>query len=125
MRRQEELAVESYFEFLDSGEIRIKGTRVGIEIVLRDYLGGAGPEEIVLCYPTLSLEQVHAAILYYLRNAEELDRYLKESWEQGEAAWEEQQRHPSKFVRALRRRIEVKRRQLRKQLAILTELASR
>ncbi len=58
--------LESYFEFLDSGEIRIKGTRVGLEIVIRDYLQGASPEEIVLRYPTLSLEQVHAAILYYL-----------------------------------------------------------
>jgi uncharacterized protein (DUF433 family) len=112
MKGREGLMVESYFDFLDSGEIRIKGTRVGIEIVLRDYLGGAGPEEIVLRYPTLSLEQVHAAILYYLRNAEELNRYLKESWEQGEATWEEQQRHPSKFVQALRKRIELKRRQL-------------
>jgi len=116
MRQREELVVESYFEFLDSGEIRIKGTRVGIEIVLRDYVGGAGPEEIVLRYPTLSLEQVHAAILYYLRNTEKLDRYLKEWMNEGEAAWEEQQRHPSKFVRALRKRIEMKRQRLHKQL---------
>lgn len=124
MKQREGLVVESYLEFLDSGEICIKGTRVGIEIVLRDYLGGAGPEEIVLRYPTLSLEQVHAAILYYLRNAEELNRYLKEWQEQGEAAWQEQQRHPSEFVQALRKRIEMKRRQSQKQLAILAELAS-
>ena len=124
MKRREGLVVESYFEFLDSGEIRIKGTRVGIEIVLRDYLGGAGPEEIVLRYPTLSLEQIHATILYYLCDAEELKRYLKEWWNQGEAAWEEQQRHPSKFVQALRKRIETKRQQLQKQLTMLEELAS-
>lgn len=124
MKQREELVVESYFEFLDSGEIRIKGTRVGIEIVLRDYLGGAGPEEIVLRYPTLSLEQVHAAILYYLRNAEELDRYLKEWMNEGEAAWQEQQRHPSEFVQTLRKRIELKRRQSQRQLAMLEELAS-
>jgi len=115
MKQQEELALESYFESLDSGEIRIKGTRVGIEIVLRDYLQGASPEEIVLRYPTLSLEQVHAAILYYLRNIEELNQYLKEWWQQGEAAWQEQKRHPSEFVRTLRRRIEIERRRLQKQ----------
>ena len=115
MKQQEELALESYFESLDSGEIRIKGTRVGIEIVLRDYLQGASPEEIVLRYPTLSLEQVHAAILYYLRNIEELNQYLKEWWQQGEAAWQEQKRHPSDFVRTLRRRIEIERRRLQKQ----------
>lgn len=124
MKGREELVVERYFEFLDSGQIRIKGTRVGIEIVLRDYLGGAGPEEIVLRYPTLSLEQVHAAILYYLGNAEKLDRYLQEWMNAGEAAWQEQQRHPSEFVQALRKRIEMKRRQSQRQLAMLEELAS-
>lgn len=122
MKQREGMIIESYFEFLDSGEIRLKSTRVGIEIVLRDYLGGAGPEEIVLRYPTLSLEQVHATILYYLHNTEELDDYLKEWKEQGEAAWQEQQHHPSKFVLNLRKRIEAKRRQSQKQLAMLEEL---
>jgi len=74
MSRREELVLESYFESLDSGEIRVKGTRVGIEIVLRDYLQGAGPEEIVLRYSTLSLERVHATILHYLCNTEGLNK---------------------------------------------------
>ncbi len=102
--------LESYFEFLDSGEIRIRGTRIGLEIVLRDYLEGASPEEIVLRYPTLSLEQVHAAILYYLRNRERVHQYLQECWQQGEEAWRQQQRAPSEFVRALRKRLEEHRR---------------
>lgn len=98
--------LEGYFEFLDSGEIRIRGTRIGLEIVLRDYLQGASPEEIVLRYPTLSLEQVHAAILYYLRDQERVYRYLEECWRQGEEAWQEQRSAPSEFVRLLRQRIE-------------------
>ncbi|MBC7226651.1 MAG: DUF433 domain-containing protein [Thermoflexales bacterium] len=98
--------LEGYFEFLDSGEIRIRGTRIGLEIVLRDYLQGASPEEIVLRYPTLSLEQVHAAILYYLRNRERVEQYIRECWQQGEEAWQEQQRAPSEFVRSLRQRLE-------------------
>lgn len=102
--------LESYFEFLDSGEIRIKGTRIGLEIVLRDYLDGASPEEIVLRYPTLSLEQVHAAILYYLQNRERVYQYLQECWQQGEEAWLAQQRAPTDFVRALRKRLEEHRR---------------
>lgn len=99
--------MESYFAFLDSGEIRIRGTRVGIEIVLRDYLEGVAPEEIVLRYPTLSLEQVRAAILYYLRHGDEINQYLKDTWEQGETAWQEQQRTSSEFVQTLRKRIEI------------------
>lgn len=124
MKQREEIMLESYFESLDSGGIRIKGTRVGIEIVLRDYLQGAGPEEIVLRYPTLSLEQVHATILYYLCNTEELNQYLGEWWQQGEAAWQEQRRHPSEFVRTLRRRIEMERQQLQEQPYMPVELAS-
>lgn len=124
MKQPEELVLERYFELLDSGEIRLKGTRIGIEIVLRDYLEGTSPEEIMLRYPTLSLEQVHAAILYYLHNTEKLDRYLKAWIDEGEAAWQKQQRHPSKFVQALRKRIEMQRRHLQKQLPMLAELAS-
>jgi len=105
--------LQEYFEFLDSGEIHIKGTRVGLEIVLRDYLLGAGPEEIVLRYPTLSLEQVHAAILYYLQNTDRMNQYLRECWQLGEEAWMEQQRHPSPFVQELRRRMAERRRSLR------------
>lgn len=115
MEGQEKLVVEGYFEFLDSGEIRVKGTRVGVEIIIRDYLEGAGPEEIVLRYPTLSLEQVHATILYYLRNSDGMNQYLEECWQQGKKAWQEQQRHPSEFVRTLRKRIETQRSHLKEQ----------
>jgi uncharacterized protein (DUF433 family) len=62
------MELESYFEFIGEDAIRVAGTRVGIETILRDYEAGAGPEEIVLHYPTLSLEQVHATITYYLAN---------------------------------------------------------
>ncbi|MCS7282600.1 MAG: DUF433 domain-containing protein [Anaerolineae bacterium] len=117
--------LESYFEFLDSGEIRIKGTRIGLETVLRDYLQGASPEEIVLRYPTLSLEQVHAAILYYLRNREKVEQYMQDCWRQGEEAWQEQQSAPSEFVRSLRQRLEMYRQRQREQKTALTSVTIR
>jgi uncharacterized protein (DUF433 family) len=104
--------LESYFEFVSPEEIRIKGTRIGIEFVLRDYRASASPEEIVLRYPTLSLEQVHATITYYLHHRGSVETYLARWWVQGEAAWEEQQRRPSEFVRDLRERVERQRREL-------------
>ncbi len=100
------MELESYFDFLCENAIRIAGTRVGIETVLRDYQKGASPEEIVLRYPTLSLEQVHATITYYLANQEKVEAYLSLVRQQQEEAWQEQQRHPSEFVRALRERLE-------------------
>jgi uncharacterized protein (DUF433 family) len=104
-----------YFDFLGPNEIRIKGTRVGIEFVLQAYLEGAGPEEIVLRYPTLSLEQVHATITYYLGHQEAMQDYLARWWQEGEEAWQQQQHHPSDFVRALRERLQQQRRQLQGQ----------
>ncbi len=100
------MELEGYFDFLDRDDIRIKGSRVGIEFVLRDYREGASPEEIVLHYPTLSLEQIHATITYYLHHQDSVEAYLARWREQGEAAWREQQHHPSEFVRDLRQRVE-------------------
>jgi len=48
------MELESYFEFINDKAIRIVGTRVGIETILRKYQQGASTEEIILCYPTLS-----------------------------------------------------------------------
>ena len=54
------MELESYFDFIQEDVIRIKGHRIDIEIVLEDYLAGASPEEILLRYPTLNLEKIHA-----------------------------------------------------------------
>jgi uncharacterized protein (DUF433 family) len=106
------MELERYFEFVDNETIRVAGTRVGIETVLRDYHEGASPEEIVLRYPTLSLEQVHATITYYLANREEVDRYLEKVEEYQEEGWGEQQRKPLEFVKALRERLDRQRQAL-------------
>lgn len=100
------MELENYFDFLNADDIRIKGTRVGIETVLDDYLNGASPEEIAARYRTLTLEQVYATITYYLCNQEELDEYLERWRAYTEAAWQEQQRNPPEFVRELRERIQ-------------------
>lgn len=103
------MRLEEYFDFVNEEAIRLKGTRVGIETVLRDYRKGASPEEIVLRYPTLTLEQVYATITYYLANKANLDEYLALVKRRQEEAWQEQQQHPSEFVRTLRERLEQKR----------------
>jgi uncharacterized protein (DUF433 family) len=104
--------LKAYFEFLSPDDIRLKGTRVGIEIVLDDYLNGVSPEEIAARYRTLTLEQVYATITYYLHNREEIDAYLARWRAYVEAAWQEQQRHPPAFVKDLRERIRRKREML-------------
>jgi uncharacterized protein (DUF433 family) len=109
MEADNQHSMEEYFDFLSPDDIRIKGTRVGIETVLDDYLGGASPEEIAARYRTLTLEQVYATITYYLHRQEEIDSYLDRWRAYTEAAWLEQQRDPPEFVRELRERIQRRR----------------
>jgi len=96
------MELETYFDFQGPDDIRIKGTRVGIETVLDDYVSGASPEEIAARYRTLTLEQVYATITYYLHNQEEIDGYLERWRAYAEAAWQEQQRNPPPVVQRLR-----------------------
>lgn len=100
------MILENYFDFVNENAIRIAGTRVNIETILRDYQQGAGPEEIVLRYPTLSLEQVHATITYYLANQENVHDYLRRVEISHEKAWKNQERHPSEFIQSLRKRLD-------------------
>ncbi len=73
------MQLEEYFEFLTPNDIRIKGTRVGIETILDEYLEGhKTAEQIAAAYSSLTLEQVYAAILYYLHERDAVERYLKE-----------------------------------------------
>lgn len=68
---------ERYLEVLSSDDVRVRGTRVGVEQVLSAYLDGSLPEEIAVEFPTVTLEQVHGVIAWYLRNQKEADDYLR------------------------------------------------
>jgi uncharacterized protein (DUF433 family) len=95
--------LEEYFDFLAPDDIRIKGTRVGIETVLYDFIHrNRTPEDIVASYPSLTLEQVYATLLYYLHNREQLDGYLEGWLEWGRRMREEQGRTPPPVVIRLR-----------------------
>ena len=58
------------------GVLRVRGTRVTLDIVIGTYQEGATPEEIVRRFDALRLEDVYSVIGYYLRHREELDAYL-------------------------------------------------
>lgn len=97
------MQLESYFEFHSEDDIRISGTRVGIETVLEDYLEGSSPEEIAARYRSLSMEQVYATITYYWRNQNQVDGYLQAWRDYTDQAVQEHTRHPSDVVRRLKK----------------------
>jgi uncharacterized protein (DUF433 family) len=89
------MQLEEYFIFLATNDIRIKNTRIGIETVLYDYIyRSRTPEEIAKTYPSLSLEQIYATVLYYLHNKQEIDGYMTNWLEWGHKMREEQKQNP-------------------------------
>ena len=98
------MQLEDYFDFQAPNDIRLKGTRVGIETILNDFLSHRkSPEEIAATYTSLTLEQVYATITYYLHYKDAVDAYLKEWREWGERMRAEQARNPDPVTLRLRR----------------------
>jgi len=101
------MQLEDYFIFLTPNDIRLKGTRVGIETILYDFIHKSRtPDQIVTSYPSLRLEQVYATITYYLHDKQEVDRYLTEWLEESRRRREEQRRNPPPEILRLRRLLE-------------------
>ena len=96
------MQLEDYFDYLAPDDIRLKGTRVGIESVLYEYVHRQQtPEAIAQRFPTLTLDQVYAAILYYLRNRPQMDAYLADWLEWSYRVRAEQQQNLPAFVTSL------------------------
>ena len=74
------MRLEDYFDFLGPTDIRLKGTDLGIEVVLSAYLDLAlFAEEVALRFRSLTLEQVYATLTFYWRNKETMDAYLRQA----------------------------------------------
>ena len=101
------MQIETYFNFLAEDDIRIKGTRIGIESVLYEYIHRSQtPEAIADRYHTVTLEQVYATILYYLQNREKVGAYLEDYLEYCRKAREEYEKNPPSGVVRLRKLLE-------------------
>lgn len=61
----------------DLGFVHFAGHRIGLHHVIRLYNDGFSPEGIVEAFPSLSLLQVHKAIVYYLENQAVVDAYMR------------------------------------------------
>ena len=98
--------LEDNFMFLAENDIRLKGTRVGIETILYEYIHNSKmPVVIADYYYTPTLEQVYATILYYLQNQEKVGAYFEDYLEYCRKAREEQAKNPSPAVIRLRKLI--------------------
>jgi uncharacterized protein (DUF433 family) len=98
------MQLEDYFNFLAPNDIRLKGSRIGIETILYEYIYRARtPEEIANIYTSLTLEQVYATILYYLHNKEAASKYIADWLEWGRQQRKAQAANPHPAVERLRK----------------------
>ena len=93
------MQLEEYFDFKDPDGIRFPGHRIWIEHVLYQYIYRSRTAEAIQQddFPSLSLEQVHAAILYYLHNKEAMTQYIVDWLERGRKAREEAMKKDPEF----------------------------
>jgi uncharacterized protein (DUF433 family) len=95
--------INDYFDNLAPDDIRIKGTRIGIESVLYEYIHREQPPEAILkSFPSLTLDKIYATILYYLCNKQTIEAYMTEWLAYGRRMREEQDRNPPPVVVRLR-----------------------
>lgn len=66
------------FEEDETGAIRVGGTRVLLELIIRAFQDGATPEAIVQRYSSLSLSDVYLTIGYYLQHQDDVNNYLEQ-----------------------------------------------
>ena len=71
--------MDNNYVSVEGDSYRIIGTRVSLDSVVYDYLGGLSPESIADNFDTLSLEQVYGAITFYLSHRNEVERHLMQN----------------------------------------------
>jgi len=60
------------------GAIRVRGTRVLLDVIIVAFQAGATPEDIVRKFPSVALPDVYLIIAHYLTHAAEIDAYLSQ-----------------------------------------------
>lgn len=80
---------------VDEGQvIRVAGTRVTLDTVIRAFQQGATPEEIAQDFSAVSLPDIYAVIAYYLRHRSEVDEYLQRREREHAVLEQEIKAHP-------------------------------
>jgi uncharacterized protein (DUF433 family) len=98
------MKLEDYFDFLADDDIRIKGSRIGIESVIYDYVyRNQTAEQIAESFPSLKIEQVYATILYYLNNRKKIEKYLLDWLSFSREMREKQKQNPPPVVLRLQK----------------------
>ena len=82
---------------------RIGDTRVSLDSLVYLFREGMSAESMVEAYPSLTLEQVHGALAFYLGNQKEIDAYLAEGQRNAEAHHKQSKQTNAELIAKLQR----------------------
>lgn len=85
------------------GAYRIADTRVSLDSLVYLFREGMSAESMVDSYPTLTLEQVHGALAFYLANQNEIDAYLIEGHRAAESQHKQSKKSNAELIARLQR----------------------
>src|SRR5215212_8316454 len=73
----------------EDGSIRVKGTRLLIDMIINAHKRGDCPEEIFDAFPSkeYTIADIYLIIAYYLRNKAKIDKYLAKREKEAEKFW--------------------------------------
>ncbi len=108
---------DDYFERDEDG-IRLKGHRMWLEDILDLYLAGLTPDQMIdeEHFPTLTLDEVEAAVAYYHTHRVEVEAYLEQQRAEAEAREQLANERPSATALRLRAILEERRRNRAQQM---------
>ncbi len=82
---------------------RIGNTRVSLDSLVYLFREGLSAESMVECYPSLTLEQVHGALAFYLANQKEIDAYLITGSHEADLQHQQSRKTNSELIAKLQR----------------------
>jgi uncharacterized protein (DUF433 family) len=85
------------------GVYRIGESRVSLDSLVYLFREGMSAESMVESYPSLSLEQVHGALAFYLSHQREVDTYLREGERLAAVEHQESRRTHADLIAKIRR----------------------
>jgi len=80
----------------DDGSIRVKGTRLLIDMIVGAHNRGECPEEIFESFPSdiYTVADIYSIIGYYLQNKSKIDEYLAKREKEAEKIWKKIESDP-------------------------------
>jgi uncharacterized protein (DUF433 family) len=62
----------------EDGTVRMTGTRVPLDVIVKQFKLGATAEQIHDSFPAASLKDIYGAIYYYLEHTDAVEAYVRE-----------------------------------------------